>query len=430
MCVGLTQGLVLCFTKCPVMDDMAVPKMTCHFRDFRPRLSSGHSDRDQSHDTVSVTSHASGSRNKPQQCVVMNVHGIVQPGFAIKEELVSVMQNRLDDAVLEVLTTTLARNPACNLTLDDVQFIQKPQKEPTTQLYCTVQAQLLPYLQALMEYLRQDLHTFLPTPKYTDPKPENHFKPFVEHPAHALCHKDEDVFLFNRFMTRGTPSNGIACIILSVVDAQGRPVQFLNSPLPKVGAFSGTEPPTEYQEVSFLSREEVWCVGKDYQEHLVQRLQSTVQHAYWDVLMEYRLLTCPVFHEAYDEGEPACFSEPPTPVKVRRSGRVLAEQARDKPSLFSMFASRGKEMSSSVPDVSEKVKSPKENPTEFNFSDSLFADVAPSLPTGSAKGTVRSMEAESVASETWASSSSKTLNTMFQHGVHGFLEGGVEIRKH
>ncbi|KAH8034960.1 hypothetical protein HPB51_003730 [Rhipicephalus microplus] len=239
------------FTKCLVMDDMAVLKMTCHSQEFRPRLSSGHSDRDQSHDTVSVTSHASGSRNKPHQCVVMNVHGIVQPGFAIKEELVSVMQNRLDDAVLEVLTTTLARNPACNLTIDDVQFIQKPQKEPTTQLYCTVQAQLLPYLQALMEYLRQDLHTFLPTPKYTDPKPENHFK-LVGISGVAVA-----------FVAQQEPTKGIACIILSVVDAQGRPVQFLNSPLPKVGAFSGTEPPTEYQEVSFLSREEVGDAGAD-----------------------------------------------------------------------------------------------------------------------------------------------------------------------
>ncbi|CAN7944386.1 unnamed protein product, partial [Ixodes pacificus] len=99
-----------------------------------------------------------------------------EDGFAIKEELVSVMQNKLDDAVLEVLTTTLGRNRSCNLTLDDVQFIQKPQREPTLQLYCTVQAQLLPYLQAMMEYLRQDLHNFLYTPKYTDPKPENHFK--------------------------------------------------------------------------------------------------------------------------------------------------------------------------------------------------------------------------------------------------------------
>ncbi|XP_077498941.1 KICSTOR complex protein SZT2-like isoform X2 [Amblyomma americanum] len=416
--------------------------------DFRPRLSSGHSDRDQSHDTVSMTSHASGGhRSKSQQCVVMNVHGIVQPGFAIKEELVSVMQNRLDDAVLEVLTTTLARNPACNLTIDDVQFIQKPQKEPTTQLYCTVQAQLLPYLQALLEYLRQDLHTFLPTPKYTDPKPENHFKPYVEHPAHALCHKDEDVFLFNRFKAMGTPSNGIACIILSMVDAQGRPVQFLSCPLPKAGAFSCTEAPTEYQEVSFLSREEVndasadgtpgpmamirfqvWCVGKDYQEHLVRRLQSTVQHAYWDVLMEYRLLTCPVFREAQQEGEPACFSEPPTPVKVRRTGRVLAEQARDKSFLFGMFGSRGKEMSSSVPDVSEKVKSPKENPTEFNFSDALFTEVPPSLPATAAKAPVRSMEADLPSAENWTVKRvGERLNATFQHAVHDFLEGGVQI---
>ncbi|CAN8028214.1 unnamed protein product, partial [Ixodes persulcatus] len=183
-------------------------------------------------------------------------------GFAIKEELVSVMQNKLDDAVLEVLTTTLGRNRSCNLTLDDVQFIQKPQREPTLQLYCTVQAQLLPYLQAMMEYLRQDLHNFLYTPKYTDPKPENHFKPYVEHPAHALCHKDEDVFLFIRFK-KGTPHNGIACIILSMVDAQGRPVQFLSCPLPKAGAFSGTEAPTEFKDVSFLSHEQVSEVGAD-----------------------------------------------------------------------------------------------------------------------------------------------------------------------
>ncbi|KAH7932542.1 hypothetical protein HPB52_024367 [Rhipicephalus sanguineus] len=164
-----------------------------------------------------------------------------------------------------------------------------------------------------------------------------------------------------------------------------------------------------------------WCVGKDYQEHLVQRLQSTVQHAYWDVLMEYRLLTCPVFMRPTTRESPLASC----------AGQVVSLQNRHVTSPpCSACLHPGARRSSSVPDVSEKVKSPKENPTEFNFSDSLFADVAPSLPTGSAKGTVRSMEAESVASETWASSSSKTLNTMFQHGVHGFLEGGVEIQKY
>lgn len=63
-----------------------------------------------------------------------------------------------------------------------------------------------------------------------------------------------------------------------------------------------------------MIRFQVWCVGKDYlEDYLVKRLQNSVQHAYWDVLMEYQLLTCPVFQEVLDE--PGCFSEPPTPVK-------------------------------------------------------------------------------------------------------------------
>jgi hypothetical protein len=51
-------------------------------------------------------------------------------GPEIKEELVQVLQNRLDDAVLEVLSVMLARNPMCKLTPDDVHFIQKPLKAP------------------------------------------------------------------------------------------------------------------------------------------------------------------------------------------------------------------------------------------------------------------------------------------------------------
>jgi hypothetical protein len=51
-------------------------------------------------------------------------------GSEVKEELVQVLQNRLDDAVLEVLSVMLARNPMCKLTPDDVHFIQKPFKVP------------------------------------------------------------------------------------------------------------------------------------------------------------------------------------------------------------------------------------------------------------------------------------------------------------
>lgn len=39
-------------------------------------------------------------------------------------DLIKLLQNRLNDAVLDVLSILLFRNPQCRLFLDDVQFIQ------------------------------------------------------------------------------------------------------------------------------------------------------------------------------------------------------------------------------------------------------------------------------------------------------------------
>lgn len=404
--------------------------------EFRPRLSSCHSDRDQSHDTVSIMSHASGSRGRSQQCVVMHVHGITQPGFAIKEELISIMQNKLDDAVLEVLTTTLTRNPACNLTIDDVQFIQKPEKEPTTQLLCAVPVQLLPYLQAVMEYLRQNLHTYLFTPKYTDPRAEFHFKPYLDQVTLSQCHRDEDVFLFIRPNAKGTSSNGIACIIVSVVDCHGRLVQPPSCPRPTMGSYTGIVSSSEYKDVTFQStcklrdaarsspgpmamiRFQIWCMGKDCLDHLESKIGNSVRHAFWDVIMEYRLLTCTLTQETEDE--PAYFSEPPTPVKVRRTGRVLVE----KPFPLTMFSSRNKEMSSSVPGMMEKLKSPRENAMEFDFADALFTDAATFSATVPPRVGGVSLDVESADD----SHEPKRLNSTFHHTVLPFLDDGLNIK--
>lgn len=48
----------------------------------------------------------------------------------MKSDLVQVLQNRLDDAVLEVLSVMLARNPMCKLSPEDIHFIQKPNRLP------------------------------------------------------------------------------------------------------------------------------------------------------------------------------------------------------------------------------------------------------------------------------------------------------------
>jgi len=101
--------------------------------------------------------HRAGHLLRKEDCIQLKVHGITEAGPSIKGDLVRVLQNKLDDAVLEVLHSLLSRNPACKLTSDDVHFIQKPHDSPSSILQFAVQPSALAYLPALAFYLRQNL---------------------------------------------------------------------------------------------------------------------------------------------------------------------------------------------------------------------------------------------------------------------------------
>lgn len=68
--------------------------------------------------------------NPSEDTLILKVHGITAVGRDVQYDLVQVLQNRLDDAVLEFLSITLARNAMCPLTPEDVHFIQKPFRPP------------------------------------------------------------------------------------------------------------------------------------------------------------------------------------------------------------------------------------------------------------------------------------------------------------
>ena len=95
--------------------------------------------------------------NKSGDSIVLMVHGISEAGPEIKCELVQVLQNRLDDAVLEVLSVMLARNPMCKLTPADVHFIQKSYRSPESVVRLTVPPHCLTHMCALGYYLRQNV---------------------------------------------------------------------------------------------------------------------------------------------------------------------------------------------------------------------------------------------------------------------------------
>ena len=111
-----------------------------------------------------------------EDCILLRVCGVTDAGPSIKEDLVRVLQNKLDDAVLEALHGLLSRNPACKLTVDDVHFIQKPGEAAHSVVQFAVQTPALPYLPAVAYYLRQNLLDFVIVPKYMDACPEHHFQ--------------------------------------------------------------------------------------------------------------------------------------------------------------------------------------------------------------------------------------------------------------
>lgn len=67
-------------------------------------------------------------------------------GNEIKEQLIQSLRNKLDDAVLDVLSVTLDRNPHCKLTPEDVHFIQKPLSPPDALVRVTFQFTTITYV--------------------------------------------------------------------------------------------------------------------------------------------------------------------------------------------------------------------------------------------------------------------------------------------
>ena len=94
---------------------------------------------------------------RSEDYIVLKVFGITAASQNIKQDLVAVLQKKLDDKVVEVISTMIQRNSRCKLSSDDVFFLQKPATEPDKVLQFTVPLSTIHYLQAISYYLRQNL---------------------------------------------------------------------------------------------------------------------------------------------------------------------------------------------------------------------------------------------------------------------------------
>ncbi|CAL4114579.1 unnamed protein product, partial [Meganyctiphanes norvegica] len=281
--------------------------------------------------------------------ILLTVHGVVEPGPDIKEQLIQMLRTRLDEAVVDAICAILWNNPQHKLTPEDVHFIQPPYQPQQTLIRFTVNAYVLPYLQAIGYYLRQNMLScgFI-NPNYSDQRPEHHFQDFSA--TDQDLSSENNMFLFVRPAKAG--AKGIACIALSMVDGSGASVQPMGCPRPALNAYQEIfskddfECLTQVQEYQpsqskkpgpvAMLQFKVWESGRVDLDEVRRYLLDSTHHALWDVNMEYRMLSAPLTSALTGPGNfntPA--SEPSTPCR----GKKFARSTESKGSLHCNRAS-------------------------------------------------------------------------------------------
>lgn len=280
-------------------------------------------------DSVSVTSVGSASQRSCQDYVEMLVHGIEEAGPDIKVDLISMLQKRLDDAVLEMISLQLSRNPVSKLSPGDVHFIQKPGVEASKTLHLTVPSSVGVHLSALMYYLKQNLLQFCHMPNYADNRLENRFQSLVNNKWQVV--EEGNMFIYIRPHALG--GRGIACIHLSFVDNNGSQIRVLTSPKPSRHGCTKINHPKDFDSyihtelytalpnhkpgLTTLVQFSVWeCGGMDLVT-LQEKLTNAVKHALCDIVMEYYVLTasvCPVPIQLQDLLPMPAYSAPSSPI--------------------------------------------------------------------------------------------------------------------
>ncbi|CAH1153732.1 unnamed protein product [Phaedon cochleariae] len=234
-----------------------------------------------------------------EDTLVLKVHGITEAGSDVQQDLVQVLQNRLDDAVLEFLSITLARNAMCPLTPEDVHFIQRPFRPPEVIIRLTIQEFALQWLESFIHYLKQNLLQFMNVPKYTDTRPHYQFKDYEENKEVNQIVCDDNIFLYNQSQNPSSGNRGIACIALAFINYSEQVVPMPNEPflfsnIFETGQFGYTvsseildnEGPLPPSYLEFR----LWKQGRVNVENLSQKLKAAVSQATWDIIMEYYLL--------------------------------------------------------------------------------------------------------------------------------------------
>ncbi|XP_052100492.1 KICSTOR complex protein SZT2-like isoform X3 [Mytilus californianus] len=334
-------------------------------------------------DTLSITSSGSAiSSMKPQDEIQLFVHGIEPPGKDIREGLVNTLQNKLDDAVLDILSVQLNRNPLSKLSAEDVHFIQKPQEikrnaedsKGPMQLQLTIPVSATMQLSAVVYYLKQNLKLFSHIPNYADNRPDSHFQDIMDGRQQAI--HDGQAFLYIRPAHGG---KGIACISLALVDGKGIPVQALGCRKPSRIGYTKITSEKEFEHLihtdlyesngdsrpgpTALLQFRAWEVGSADLGSLKEKLILAVRHSLCDIVTEFTMLTasvCQIPQQLMELLPVASYSTPSSPHAPRESDlqRRHSIMTRKMPDKIVLSSAVSSPLLQSLKDVFQRVTSP------------------------------------------------------------------------
>lgn len=227
-----------------------------------------------------------------KDAIFLLFYGICPVSEEISQDLISALQNRLDDAVLEMLILQLTRNPMLKLNFEDIKFIQPQNSEPSEVWEIDFPEEIKSHKNhsfQVFHYLLQNLGGYLHSPKYLESDAGKHFH-FVDVTTGRWRTADDDAsFLYNRPQESG--GKGIGFVYVELVS---KPVDTKN----------------EYQFQEDLEWEErlekltqvrsvvadgslrflVWEKGDIDRPSLFERLRLSVRHAFMDFWLENQIL--------------------------------------------------------------------------------------------------------------------------------------------
>lgn len=224
---------------------------------------------------------------KNNDFIDLKIYGVSQPGSTITESLVNVLQNKLDEKVVEVLSTILQRNPMSRLMPEDVKFLQPIESEPTKAIRFVAPTINSDYLPVLCQYLVQNLiESRFISPKFSSSRRENKLRGIGDF---------DEVLLLNRSKDGGVSSGQVGIGVVAfrfekrdLGEGSDESCRTL-AQLMRIQKVEADSPEDNESKLHFHFY--IWELGKLDLEAMITTIHSAVQQAMWDLTLEYVLLS-------------------------------------------------------------------------------------------------------------------------------------------